>query len=474
MPLFLSTVPIVAVIAGLLVGMRSARAALLGVILALIACALTFPISPTQALSALGNWLPMVLEVLLIVGGGLLLADVLNASGAQKALSQWVVGHAGQGIGAVLLIVHGVTPFAESLTGFGIGITIGIPLLRHLGLPAHKVAVLGLLGLCAVPWGSMGPGTLVAATMAQLSFDALGVASALVSMVPMAVIGMAAALLTSPPSQRLPHLLLGAFSGLLLASLIAGFNALFGTATAGALGSLVMMLLWLGLGRHIAGSQAKAPDQPATQLMPPAQRALAAYALLLLGVLAGGVVMRLLSLGGLWRAIASPALWLYVAAWWFARGRPARASLQRAWQSWTKVAPVTGWFILLGILMAVSGMAAELAHALARSGMWYLAAAPLVGALGGFVTGSNTGANAMFAATQAEIAGALGVAPLPFMAVHNVSAALFLMASPAKIEMACQLAETPGQHRWVQTRVLMIGVVAVMLLAALNVAVAYW
>ncbi|THU04422.1 hypothetical protein E9531_03230 [Lampropedia puyangensis] len=80
----------------------------------------------------------------------------------------------------------------------------------------------------------------------------------------------------------------------------------------------------------------------------------------------------------------------------------------------------------------------------------------------------------MFAATQAEIAAALGVAPLPFMAVHNVSAALFLMASPTTIEMACQLAETPAQHRWVQTRVLMIDVVAVLLLAALNVAVAYW
>lgn len=54
--------------------------------------------------------------------------------------------------------------------------TIGIPLLAHFGLSPRKVAVVGLLGLCAVPWGSMGPGTLIAASMSGFSFHDLGVA----------------------------------------------------------------------------------------------------------------------------------------------------------------------------------------------------------------------------------------------------------------------------------------------------------
>ena len=93
----------------------------------------------------------------------------------------------------ILLVVHGVTPFAESLTGFGIGVTIGIPLLAHFGLPARTVAVIGLLGLCAVPWGSMGPGTLIAATMSGLSFHDLGVTSAAISLIPFVVTGIIAA-----------------------------------------------------------------------------------------------------------------------------------------------------------------------------------------------------------------------------------------------------------------------------------------
>ncbi len=471
MYLLLSALPVIAVVAGLLVGLRSLYAALLGVLLALAGCVLAFPVNAQTAVRALTGWAPVLVEVLLIVGGGLLLSEVLRAAGAQKALAQWVMGRTGKGVGVVLLVVHGVTPFAESLTGFGIGITIGIPLLAHSGLAARKIAVIGLLGLCAVPWGSMGPGTLVAATMSGLPFDALGVASALVSVVPMVVVGVAAAWLAGNKGQRGAAMLQGALSGLLLAAAIGVSNVLVGTSAAGALGALVMTVLWLWLSRRGAAS--------AADIAPPAlnalgRRALAAYGLLLLGVLVAGVAARALHWTGAWHLLASPALWLFVAAAWFANGLPARGSLQRVWQSWRQVAPVTGLFIVLGVVMAMSGMAAQLAHALAQGGSAYVFAAPFVGAMGGFVTGSNTGANAMFAATQAEIAQALGAPVLPFMAVHNVSAALLLMASPGKVEMACQLAPTEAQAQrpWVQATVLMIDLLAVLLLALLNVALA--
>ncbi|MNT09731.1 hypothetical protein D3C72_1445300 [compost metagenome] len=61
------------------------------------------------------------------------------------------------------------------------------------------------------------------------------------------------------------------------------------------------------------------------------------------------------------------------------------------------------------------------------------------------------------------------------MAVHNVSAALLLMASPGKVEMACQLVpaeaagEAQAQRPWVQSTVLLITMAAVLLMAVLNV-----
>ncbi|KOC30698.1 lactate permease [Comamonas testosteroni] len=463
MYMFISALPVATVIAVLLAGWRSLHAAALGVAVALLVIAAAFAQPASTWLAAGMHWAPVLLEVLLIVGGGLLLSEVLRASGAQKALADWLLARAGSGTGAVLLVVHGITPFAESVTGFGVGVTIGIPLLAHYGLPPRKVVLIGLLGLCAVPWGSMGPGTLVAATMAGLPFKELGQASALVSVIPFVITGMAAAALASAPGRRRLALLQGLLSGLALTAAVALMNSLAGTAPAGALGAL-LVVGWHLLRLHLSRSDADKPP-----LSAPGRRALAAYALLLGGVLAAAALLRALDLPAAWHGLASPGLWLLVAAVFFTRGRPARPSLAKVWRSWLQVAPVTALFIVLGVLMAVSGMAAQLAQALARSGPLYLLAAPFVGALGGFVTGSNTGANAMFAATQAEIAQALGVPLLPFMAVHNVSASLLLMASPGKVEMAVQLlAQGAAQRRWVQQSVLMLDLAAVALMGVLN------
>ena len=190
MTVFLSALPVLSTILALAFGARSLHAALFGVGAAALAILLAFPIPMDSIAPAIVRWTPILAEVLLIVGGGLLLSEVLRQASGQAALANWIDARSGQGVGAVLLVVHGITPFAESLTGFGIGVTIGIPLLAHFGLPARKVVVIGLLGLCAVPWGSMGPGTLIAATMSDLPFHDLGVTSAIISLIPFVVTGI--------------------------------------------------------------------------------------------------------------------------------------------------------------------------------------------------------------------------------------------------------------------------------------------
>lgn len=461
MPVFLSALPVLSTILSLILGVRSLHAACIGMASAVLAVLLAFPIPVQSMLPAIVSWTPIVAEVLLIVAGGLLLSEVLRRMGAQAALADWIRGRAGHGTNSVLLVVHGITPFAESLTGFGVGVTIGIPLLAHFGLPPRKVALVGLLGLCAVPWGSMGPGTLIAATMSSVSFHDLGVASAVVNFIPFVVTGVVAAWLASPPGQRAGAALRGVLSGSILTVAVLAMNILFGTAPAGALGALTVAALHLLRGGR---------DKSAPALEGVGRRALWSYVVLLGGVLAAGWGVRFAELPENWRYVASPALWLFVATAWFTRGLPERPAIVHAWRAWTQVAPVTGLFIVLGILMAVSGMAAFLAKALAATGTAYLVAAPFVGAVGGFVTGSNSGANAMFATTQAEIARSLGVDVLGFMAVHNVAAAFLLMASPSKVELAIHLVEgdAAGHRRWIQAVVLWVAFVVVGALALIN------
>lgn len=462
MTIFLSSLPILSTLLALAFGMRSVYAALLGVGSAVLAILLAFPITLSDVTSAVLDWTPLLAEVLLIVAGGLLLSEVLNHAGGQAALAKWIGSWAGQDVRAILLVVHGITPFAESLTGFGIGLTIGIPLLAHFRLPAHKVAIIGLLGLCTVPWGSMGPGTLIAATMSGLSFYDLGVYSAIISVIPFTVTGVIAAWLASSAQDRSKALLQGVLSGLLLTASVTLANLAFGTAPAGAIGALIMIVLHLLHGRR---------QHTISSLAPVGLKALGSYSVLLGGVLIAAGLVNIAGLPESWRYVSSPAVWLFIAAAWFVQGLPKGQPAQRAWASWCKVAPIAGLFIVLGVLIAISGMATFMAEALAAAGTAYLAAAPFVGALGGFITGSNTGANAMFATTQAEIARSLGVGLLEFMAIHNVAAAFLLMASPGKIEMAIQLSPTIAYkyRRWIQISALGVAFVVVSMLAVVNV-----
>ncbi|AGT09865.1 L-lactate permease [Paracoccus aminophilus] len=454
MSILLSLLPILLPILALLAGIRSLYAALSGIATALIIMLTAFPHAGTELWPALARWLPVMSEVLLIVGGGLLLSETLRLNGAQAALADWIAARTGHGVQAVLLVVHGVTPFAESVTGFGIGVTIGIPLLIRLGLAPRRAAMIGLLGLCAVPWGSMAPGTLIAANMSGLTLRDLGLASAVLSVVPFTITGMIAAWLVQPSGRAV---LQGLVSGLVLTLAVTLANAVFGTAPAGAVGAVAVIALHL-----LATRRADSP------LAPMGRRGLRAYGLLLGGVLVAGGLLALTGQSGALHYAASPALWLFVAALWFCRGLPPEAARALAWRAFGKVAPVTAAFLFLGVLMSVSGMAALLAEGLSGAGKAYLPASPFVAAAGGFITGSNTGANAMLAATQAGIARALGVDLLWFMAIHNVAASFLLMASPGKIEMAVQLAGAPEARAEVQRFALKVAAAVVACLALLS------
>ncbi|MCX5617876.1 L-lactate permease [Bombella sp. TMW 2.2543] len=460
MTIFLSFFPILLTILALGLRMKALHAALLGVVATIMAIALAFPLSLSQIGAASLRWGPILTEVIAIIAGGLLLSNVLQHNRGQAALAKWIEERSGNNIGTILLIVHGITPFAESVTGFGIGITIAIPLLVHLGLSASRVAVIGLMGLCAVPWGSMGPGTLIAATMADVSFYKLGIVSAVISFIPFTLTGMAAALLSGSAEHRRRDVFYGFLSGLCLCLLISVMNLVVGTAPAGALAALIMIVFYLML-----GGKRQVPH-----LNREGRNALYSYAVLLSGVLLTSWIVGLLKLPAGWHYLASPAVWLFVASLFAAKGLPQRSPVRKAWDSWVQSASVTGLFLVIGILMSISGMAECLARTLAQAGPGYAVMAPLVAALGGFVTGSNSGANAMFAATQADIARSLHFSVLWFMGIHNVAASFLLMASPSKIEMALQLipGATGTDRHWIQKMVLYVSIFVVLALMLLS------
>jgi lactate permease len=71
-----------------------------------------------------------------------------------------------------------LAPFAESVTGFGVGYIIALAALRRLGIGGMPALLLGLYSQSLVPWGALAIGTTVGATLAGLTPGQLGLSSA--------------------------------------------------------------------------------------------------------------------------------------------------------------------------------------------------------------------------------------------------------------------------------------------------------
>lgn len=440
MPALLAGLPLLVICAALALRMAALRAALLGILVAVVVVATAFGDNLGALGAGLVDWLPTVVEVLLILGGGIALSRIMERSGAQQVLADWIGALTGGAVPTTLIVVHGVTPFAESVTGFGVGVMVGVPLLVAAGFTPHRAAVLGLLGLCAVPWGALGPGTIIAGELIGSTPDEVGVATAWPNIVVFLGVGIAAVLFASPGRPRPVHLLAAVVSAVLVWAGVLTSSLLIGMAPSGALGALVAIighLLW----RRFRGTAIAVPRRVRHALVP--------YAVLLTGILAATWTVRSLELTGAGAYLASPATWLVVtcltALWWLPLPRDTRRPvLHESISMWQHVALPTAAFLALGVVMVLGGLTGPLAEALAATGPVALVLTPVIGAVGGFVTGSGAGANSMFAAGTGAVAPGLGVAPVALVGVQNAAACLLTMASPARVLLAVRSCPTQG------------------------------
>lgn len=454
MDVLVAALPIVLTLVLLLVPAPSWVAPGSGVVAAVLAGLLWFGTAPAELGAAFGTSVGTLVEVLAIIAGGILLSRVMDRTGAQTRLARWLSAGGGPTVASALLMTHGVVPFMETVTGFGVSVIIGLPLLLSLGFTPLRSAVLCLVALMVGPWGSMGPGTLLGSQQAGVSLTDLGVASGVLNVIAFLGSGALAAVIAgrgaAPPEGRARHgagaytawIGAGLVSGVALSGLVLAANLAFGTPPAGATATLVMSAAWaLVIGRGRIGRV------PVPDLVP--------YLVLLLGTILGQVLERSLPLGALGPVLGSPALWSITGALCgivvLSLDRDHRWRLPReTGRMWLQVAVPTGLYLVLGTAVSGGGLADVLAQALASLGQGYLFFVPLVGGLGGYITASGTGANAMFGDTQVSSAQALGVDRLWMMASQNVAAGLACLASPARVELAYRMAspyqreDTPG------------------------------
>lgn len=453
--------PVLLVLALLALRVPSLRAGTAGLLGAVLAAVVAFSPTADQVRDAVVGLGPTVVEVALILLGGVTLAVVMARSGARDRIADRLerIESSGDRTFTILLLVFGLTPLIESVTGFGLGVVITAPLLLRLGLSPVKAVVTGLLGLVLVPWGSLAPGTLVAAELGGVDFGELGLWSALLTL-PVLLVSTATVLvvLGRRPTWgviAVAAMIVGVQWGALVAA-----NATVGTPPAGVLSAAAVIALLLALVRLRHGPLPPADRELARALLP--------YVVLLAGILGATIVARLAGSDRLdW--LAGPAVWINIAALVAVASaartmRPVGPVLREALATWVPVAGTAVVFMLLGIVMATAGMAAHLADLAARAGGIFLALVPAIGALGGYLTGSNTGAAAMFSTATGAAATGLDSDALVPLAGQNVAGSYAIIVSPPRVALAVGVVLAHG-HRLPRhaTRILTTAVLIVVL-----------
>jgi len=454
---------VVAGVALLGLGWSAARAGILALVTAAVGALVGPGLEAEGLLGAFAEGSATSARVLFVLFGGLLLYEVLNAGGAVGRLSEFLGRLEPEREGLALLVVVGAGPFFESVTGFGVAVVICAPILLGAGFSPVKAAVLSSWGQCAVPWGALGVGTVIGADLSGVPFGRLSDLSALLSLPLFPIYALAAVLLAGGMDGLRKRGAEAVLLGLVAGSATLLTSLLLVPVLSGAVGGLAAVAVFVVLRwRRMRGLRPRGF---------PGRAALPYAFLLLLLILTNGPASGPFS--GLPPLLQGPGLPLLASCAFAAvllglgGARLAEAGRRTA-AKWLPTAGAVLTFVLAGQVISSSGAAGVLASGAGALGGFYAVLAPVVGALGGALTGSNAASNALFMPPQVEAARGLGIGEPLVAAVQNVAGSQASMIAPQRTVLAAGAVGLLGREGEVARATLPPVLVSVAVLALLG------
>jgi len=467
--LFLAFLPILSILI-LMLGLRwkSTRAGVVSWALALIIAWLRFGAGPRVLWWAQVRGFFLAIYVLYIIWGALFFYRASEATGTIAAMGKLIRRLSPNRALQVLLLAWGLASFLQGVGGFGVPVAVIAPLMAGMGFPLVAAVAMPSLGHAwSVSFGSLGSSffALMAATglpgdlLAPWSAIHLGLSCLLLGAATLWVAGGKIAL----RQAILPLLIMGVtMAGVQWLAAWAGLWNI--AAMLGALAGLLVGGLWAHWRTPQTWEGLETREMLRTALIP--------YGVLLVLIFATKFIPSLQALlDVVTLQIEVPAL--ETARGWLVPADPTRSIslfghtgailiyaslltlvLGRRWGELEQgeVKAVLGKVVrgglssTLGILSMVAlastmdhaGMITLLAREMAQAaGALLPLISPFIGALGAFVTGSNTNSNVLFAALQQEAANALGYSVPLILAAQNAGAAIGSTFAPAKIIVGC-------------------------------------
>ena len=377
----------------------------------------------------------------------------------------------------VLLITWGFGGLLEGMAGFGTAVAIPAAILISLGFkPVFSALVSLIANSVPTAFGAVGVPVIVLAQ--ETSLDVMKVAPAVVAQlaVTMILVPIVIAQLTVPGKKALPrNILIGTVIGAVSLAVQYLAARYIGPETPAILGSVAAIAVIILLGRILDRRTARSSG---TNTTPSKHRhstkeilqAWAVYALIMLLILLTSPLLPLkdilapvaetsigFNIGGETRTwsvqwLIQGGLLLFIGSFagGLLQGGKAGGLLRLLWKSTVQLKKTFITVICLvgfSSIMETSGMINTLAVALATAtGALYPLFAPAIGAIGTFLTGSDTSANILFGKLQAGVAEHIGADPVWISASNTAGATGGKIISPQSIAIATSACGQQGQE----------------------------
>ncbi len=448
-------------------------------------------------------------DVLYIIWAAFLLYRVADEAGAIRLIGQ-TLPHLTSDRGMQAILIGWVfASFLQGAGGFGVPVAVTAPLLVGLGFTPLSAVIIPSIGHgWAVTFGSLGSSFQALMTATGLNSTSLAPASALFLGISAVITGpMVAHAADGWAGVRrllLPSLFLGLLMGAVqyLIAVIDLWNiAAFLGGLAGLVGSYLLVR------SRINGKQMKSSGHPPVKqilLAVSAYGVLVALTIVILLVPAvkeflGQIALKIdfpettttlgyISPAGTNRPIRlfthAGAILVYASIISYiiyqrsrlykpgAAGRVLSSTLRSVMSSSLSIAEM----VAMAVIMQQSGMTESLAQGLAGAfGAAFPVISPWIGAIGSFMTGSNTNSNVVFAALQLRTAEILKYNIPVILAAQTAGAALASVVAPTKVVVGASTAGMEGKEGDVMRALIGYTLILVLLISILSVlAIFFW
>ena len=410
--------------------------------------------------SIISTDLPIVLiltfSVALVIIPGQIFNSLLQQSGTIKEIGARIEKIKLSRTKMASIIVLGLAPMLESMTGFGVSLFFTVPVLVQL-FSLRKALLLALLGMNIMPWGTLALATLVGAQISGVSFQELSVMTSLTSFAVFPTIGFLIFIICRKHGSKLySGLLYPLLSGVILSCSLVFYNT-WATAElvgvyAGLTTTMVALLVeLLRSGKNLLSGFIRA--------QPSLLNLFAPYLVLIFLIGLSRIPVVYETLQGFFSiesgkvklfVFTSPGISLFLTVIFIYTFSKKHRGHSQIFYTGIKrsIYPVTGimLFVVFAQIHRASGIFEQLISQIINLQLAEITfIAPLLGMISGYTTGSNVGGNALFMSLQSETGSYFG-RELVFAALQNSSAGHAVFMSLPIILLALSIAAAANKR----------------------------